>query len=136
MVSYNVNENKLEKKVIRTITTAQREDMFELLMENGKRLVVSAEHPLYSKKKDKIGWGVLSKKNFKKCKIATHVKNPFELKEGDELFSLKKEWIKIVKIKELKKKIRTFNLWKIDGETNFFAEGFLASTYQNGGPKG
>jgi hypothetical protein len=116
---------------VRTKTASKRSGMYLLTLANEVQIKVSEEHPIYIQKSGgEECWAVIDKNAPLLKKVALHLKDVAKLEVGDKVFSLHLEWIEIKKIEKVSGEVRTYNLWKIDGAANFYANGILVSTYE------
>jgi len=96
-----------------------RDHMHTLEFENGTKLQLTREHPLFTKE----GWKSLSPEATAEENAELNVKI---LKQGDEVLNKKGDYVKITNITLEEKEIQTYNLKKVSGHHNFFANGYLA----------
>ena len=124
-------DDKLSKVVVEVLETEApiRDDYYILYMENGKKLKLTDEHPLYIKSGTYEGWGsIIPEATMDDAKIRTK-----KIEIGNYILNVDKQWIKIIGLKHVNEKVQTYNLKKVDKTNTFFAEGFLA--HNKGGDK-
>ena len=119
--SFDNNMNGIISEVLE-VESPIRDDYYVIAFEDGKELKLTNEHPMYIKKSSYIGWGsIMPQKTMMDSGMKTE-----KIEKGDYILSLSKEWVKIVDISHINKKVQTYNLKKVDKTNTFFAEGFLA----------
>lgn len=116
--------------VVAVTCSAFRDGMYVVKLVDGKELHVTLEHPLKAKIGDKEGWGVIDLSYYVNAGVAKHLQSVEQLSPGDALFNEAGEWTEIKSIDKIEEKTRTCNIRKVDGSYNFYAGGFLASTYE------
>ena len=115
--------------VVAVTCSAFRDGMHVIKLASGKDLHVTLEHPLKAKIEGREVWGVIDLGYYVNAGVAKHLQSVEQLNPGDALFNKEGEWIEIKSIEKVEDKTRTCNIRKIDGPYNFYAGGFLASTY-------
>jgi len=136
VVSFDENFNKIISEVSDLDITI-RDHYYIVYLENGAKLNVTRDHPMWMKSENFEGWGTID---------ADFVHEEYGFEEGFEFGQIKvndyllhesNEWVKIKKLKFVKvKSIKAYNLIDVGNVKTFFAEGFMAHNYDQPPPAG
>ncbi len=117
VLSYQKGE--FVKSKVLEVENPVRDHLCELSFEDGSKLDMTKEHPVYTSE----GWKSISP-------VQTFKENPDlnvdELTKGDEVLTQNSFYKKIDSINCWGENIQTYNLKKIENTYSFFADGFLA----------
>lgn len=132
ILGYDVNAKSIAKGVVASTCASRRTGMHKVSLEDGSELQITFEHPLLVKRPDgEEKWAVIDLSRFINLSISKHLEGVDDLRVGDSLLGPDLNWIKIVSIESLTEEpVNTGNIKRIDGSKNFFAGGFLVSTYE------
>ena len=126
--SYNVKTSKLEFSKVLELEFPIRDHYYNLIFEDNSFLNLTGEHPLYIKKGLYIGWGSV-RPDMMNLESYILNKTPFpnlqKIEIGTKVFS-KNSWKSVLKINYVSGNIQTYNLKEIEGNHDFFVNGFLA----------
>ncbi len=114
VLSYDVKKKKkVLKKVLELEKHENSKGYYSVKLSNGIILKLTAEHPIFTNK----GWASIdSELTFKHQKLKT-----FPLVVGMKVLNNKGRWIKIKEIKKHNRKVKTYNLKKIEDTHTFYA---------------
>ncbi|NER16774.1 DUF6443 domain-containing protein [Spongiivirga citrea] len=119
--SYNEKNQRIENKKVILTEISSSSEFIEIEFENGTKNINTLTHPYFIKKK---GWSSYNQiEAIDKYKVAVS-----KLSVGDIAYKLennKLKELKIISIKILKKKEKTYNLSNVEDNHNFFANGVL-----------
>jgi len=120
IMSYDETQGKNVAAEVLELESPVRYHLYTLTFEDGRTLRLTSEHPLYARGK---GWASIDPE-------ATYNENEQavgKLEIGDDILDVGSSWAKILNItfEELPRGVQTYNLKKINGYRNFYADGFL-----------
>jgi hypothetical protein len=106
-------------EIVLDLEAPVRDHYYTLVMANGIRIKLTREHPLFTQK----GWASLSPKE-------TLTENPNlvvnTLEIGDKILYRDGKYVAVLNIIFVPGNVKTYNLKKVSGFNNFYADGFLA----------
>jgi len=111
-----INETVLE------VEEVTRDHYYDITFDNGVKLGLTDEHPLYTDK----GWASISPKETFATNPDLAALNVKELKVGDKVLNNSKKYNRIISIEYHPGDILAYNLHRVTGHFNFFANSFLA----------
>ena len=127
--TYNISKKRIEIAIVEEVTSPIHEEFIEVIFENGIKNTNTLDHPYYVKNK---GWCSykpdLTSKNY-----GLDVKN-LSVDDIVLVYDKFKDSIyeqNITSIEEIHKKMKSYNLFKVNKNHNFFANGVLVHNKYN-----
>ena len=110
--------NKVPVEVLE-LESPVRNHMYTLYFEDGSKLELTREHPLYTED----GWKSISPKE---TALENSQLEVDKLEVGDKVLNNERIYVELVSIDYTEKEVQTYNLKSVSEHNNFFANGFLA----------
>ncbi|NTV24123.1 MAG: hypothetical protein HGA85_07195, partial [Nanoarchaeota archaeon] len=98
-----------------------RQDYYIVEFEDGSRLEVTDEHPIFIKNSLYTGWASIRPEST----YADASMNVAKLAVGDSVLDKDRDWVEVVSITHICKAVQTYNLKRVSLKNTFFAGGML-----------
>jgi len=131
VLSFNEETQELVVSEVNKIQSPIRADYMIMTFENGIKLNLTRDHPMYTKTKNYIGW---ASKQPEKTLIDYGVYAE-ELEVGDYILNASKEWVQIINLEYVNETVQTYDLEHISNTNTYFADGFLAHNRNHPRPR-
>lgn len=129
VMGYDEKTKKQVEQTVLEIESPIRDHYYNVKLADGTVLGMTDEHPLYTKD----GWKSIAPENTAKENAALKVG---KLNTGDKVLKNSGEYVAVVSFDEKKGKVQTYNLKKVSGFNDFFANGVAAHNKGGGGGGG
>lgn len=123
------DKGKQVPQTVLELESPVRDHLYELQFADGTKLLLTREHPLFTK----TGWKSLSPESTAKENPRLKVGM---MKLGDAVLNSQGDYIKITDINFIPGKVQTYNLKSVSGSNNYYAGDKLAHNKGDGGTGG
>lgn len=126
VITYNEESKETEAKKVISFRTAFRDDLVEYYLDNGTVLKCTQEHPHYYECKNTGEEGLAAYDRDKTEELHNIGREIHNIEEGDFLFDIEGNKVKIIKIVavDLEEKTTTY-IMSVEDNHNFYANGIL-----------
>lgn len=114
---------------VQELESPVRNHHYNVILADGTILGVTNEHPLYTSE----GWKSISPKHTAEENPQLKVKS---LTIGDKVLTDSGDYVEVVAMDYFAGAVQVYNLKKVSGHNNFYADGVLAHNKGGGGPSG
>lgn len=129
VMGYDEKNKKLVAQTVLEMESPVRDHYYSVKLSDGTVLGMTDEHPVYTKD----GWKAIAPENTAKENAALKVG---KLKLGDKVLKNSGTYVTVVSMNEKKGSVQTYNLKKVSGYNDFFANGVAAHNKGSGGGNG
>lgn len=129
VMGYDEKTKQLVKQTVLEVESPVRDHFVKVTLADGTVLGMTNEHPLYTTN----GWKSISPENTAKENASLKVGT---LKTGDKVLKNTGEYVEVVAMEHNAGNVQTYNLKKVSGTNDFFANGVAAHNKGGGGGGG
>ncbi|MBN4049237.1 hypothetical protein JYT91_01325, partial [archaeon AH-315-M20] len=122
ILSYDENTKELVVSEVLGTESPIRSGYMIMTFENGVKLNLTKDHPMYAKIENYEGWASMHpEKTYEDYGVLAE-----EFNVGDYILNVSKEWVQIIDLQYVDESVTTYDLWYIANTRTYFADGFLA----------
>jgi len=124
VLSYNEVDKDIEPKKVLGLDAPIVDGTITLNMRSGTSLTLTKDHPVFSRKPGHgIGWAAYDP--YLTRRAYPYLRKTLKLCAGDFVRTSAVEWDQIVSVTERRGKSQAYNVWAVEGNRNYFANGLL-----------
>lgn len=118
VLAFNHKTNEVESKKVQAITVKENEEVVKIDVSEGETVICTLDHPFFTKDKGYASFNPVKTKELSDLDVVS-------LTVGDSILTVNGEYKEIISFEVLGNAPVVYNLSKIEGHSNFFANGML-----------